>query len=162
CAACLNICPVYRKIGGFSYHSAYPGPVGAVVTPLLWGVNEAKDLCLGETLCGACQDACPVNINIPRMLLALRAKLADGDPRWHVSRADIKEKMIYSAWSWLIRDRVIYEMFLHAAAIGQKFLPKHNEMISRMPPPLSGWTQSRDIRPLAKETFLQRWKTDLD
>jgi len=159
CAACLNICPVYRKIGGFSYHSAYPGPVGAVVTPLLWGVNEAKDLCLGETLCGACQQACPVNINIPRMLLALRAKLADGDPRWHVSRADIKEKMIYSAWSWLIRDRVIYEMFLHAAAIGQKFLPKHNEMISRMPPPLHGWTQSRDIRPLAKETFMQRWKS---
>lgn len=161
CAACLNICPVYRKIGGFSYHSAYPGPVGAVVTPLLWGVNQAKDLCLGETLCGACQDACPVNINIPRMLLALRAKLADGDPQWGVSRADIKEKMIYTAWSWLIRDRFVYEMFLRAAAVGQKFLPKHNEMICRMPQPLHGWTQSRDIRPLAKETFMQRWNNKI-
>jgi L-lactate dehydrogenase complex protein LldF len=162
CAACLNICPVYRKIGGFSYHSAYPGPVGAVITPLLWGVNQAKDLCLGETLCGACQNACPVNINIPRMLLALRAKLADGDPRWQVSRTDIKEKMIYTAWSWLIRDRAIYEMFLHATAVGQKFLPKHQGMICRMPQPLSGWTQSRDIKPLANKTFLQRWKEDID
>ena len=79
CAACLNVCPVYRKIGGHAYGSPYSGPVGAVVTPLLAGMNRAKDLCLGETLCGACKDACPVAIDIPRMLLELRAALADGD-----------------------------------------------------------------------------------
>jgi L-lactate dehydrogenase complex protein LldF len=92
CAACLNVCPVYRKIGGHSYGSTYSGPVGAVVTPLLVGINQAKDLCLGETLCGACQDACPVNIDIPRMLLALRFKLAEGDSVWNVTPADRKEK----------------------------------------------------------------------
>ena len=105
CAACLNVCPVYRKIGGHAYGSTYSGPVGAVVTPLLVGINQAKDLCLGETLCGACQDACPVNIDIPRMLLALRFKLAEGDSVWNVTPADRKEKAIYSAWSWMIRRR---------------------------------------------------------
>ena len=86
CAACLNVCPVYGKIGGHAYGFAYSGPVGAVVTPLLVGINRAADLCQGETLCGACQDACPVNIDLPRMLLLLRAKLADGDAKWQVSR----------------------------------------------------------------------------
>ncbi|MCK5528128.1 MAG: lactate utilization protein, partial [Kiritimatiellae bacterium] len=94
CAACLNVCPVYGKIGGHSYGHPYSGPVGAVVMPLLAGINRFKDLCQGETLCGACQDACPVNIDLPRMLLALRAKLADGDPKWNVSRASSTEKSI--------------------------------------------------------------------
>jgi len=80
CAACLNVCPVYGKIGGHAYGSPYSGPIGAVVTPLLAGINRAHHLCQGETLCGACRQACPVDINIPRMLLALRSKLAQGDP----------------------------------------------------------------------------------
>ena len=95
CAACLNVCPVYGKIGGHAYGFAYSGPVGAVVTPLLVGINRAADLCQGETLCGACQDACPVNIDLPRMLLLLRAKLADGDAAWQVSRRSQLEKAAY-------------------------------------------------------------------
>jgi L-lactate dehydrogenase complex protein LldF len=75
CGACLNICPVYGEIGGHAYNSPYSGPVGAVVTPLLKGINRHADLCQGESLCGACMDACPVNIDIPRMLLLLRQKL---------------------------------------------------------------------------------------
>jgi L-lactate dehydrogenase complex protein LldF len=158
CAACLNVCPVYAKIGGHAYGYAYCGPVGAVVTPLLVGVNRAKDLCLGETLCGACQDICPVNINIPRMLLALRTKLAEGDPAWGVKAADRKEKLIMHGWSWMIRNRAVYDRALQLAALGQKFLPQKDGMLHRLPPPISGWTQGRNIRPLAKESFIQCYK----
>jgi L-lactate dehydrogenase complex protein LldF len=161
CAACLNVCPVYRKIGGHSYGHPYSGPVGAVVLPLLAGINAARDLCQGETLCGACQDACPVNINLPRMLLALRAKLADGDPDWGVTRANPSEKAIFKMWSWIIRNRQTYEFFLRAASIGQKIFPQKDGMIRRLPPPVAGWTRSRDIKSLADKSFMQRWKKGL-
>jgi len=98
CAACLNVCPVYAKIGGHAYGFAYSGPVGTVITPLLTGINQAKDLCLGETLCGACKEICPVDIDLPRMILALRAKLADGDPHWGVTPANRMEKGGMIAW----------------------------------------------------------------
>jgi L-lactate dehydrogenase complex protein LldF len=158
CAACLNVCPVYGKIGGHAYGYAYCGPVGAVVTPLLVGINRAKDLCLGETLCGACKDICPVNINIPRMLLALRAMLAEGDCAWGVKPANRKEKLFMHGWSWMIRNRSIYERVLQLSAWGQKLLPQKNGMLRRLPPPMSGWTQARNLRPLARESFVQRWK----
>ncbi len=159
CAACLNVCPVYGKIGGHAYGHPYSGPVGAVVMPLLAGINRCKDLCQGETLCGACQDACPVNIDIPRMLLALRAKLADGDPNWNVSRDSIAEKGIYTLWSWIIQNRRIYDLFLRLAALGQNLLPKNKGMIRRLPPPMSGWTQGRDIQPVAGKSFIDRWRS---
>ena len=161
CAACLNICPVYGKIGGHSYGHPYSGPVGAVVLPLLAGINEARHLCQGETLCGACQDACPVNIDLPRMLLALRAKLANGDPDWGVTRASRTEKAIFKMWSWIIRSRQVYELLLQAASFGQKFLPQKDGMIRRLPSPLNGWTHSRDIKLLAGESFIKRWKKGL-
>jgi len=161
CAACLNVCPVYGKIGGHSYGHPYSGPVGAVVMPLLAGINEAQDLCQGETLCGACQDACPVNIDIPRMLLALRAKLAEGDPAWNVTPSSGAEKLFYQMWSWLIRNRRVYDFMLQMAAIGQKILPDHNGLIRRLPPPMSGWTRQRDIRPVAGQSFIKRWKQGL-
>jgi len=158
CAACLNVCPVYAKIGGHSYGYAYTGPVGAVVTPLLVGINRAKDLCLGETLCGACQEACAVNIDLPRMLLALRAKLAEGDPAWGVRPADRTEKLIWQAWSWILRKRSVYDLALRLAAVGQKLLPQRNGMIRRLPPRVNGWTQARDLKPLARQSFIRRWK----
>jgi L-lactate dehydrogenase complex protein LldF len=158
CAACLNVCPVYGKIGGHCYGFAYSGPVGAVVTPLLTGINRAKDLPRGETLCGACMDACPMNIDLPRMLLALREKLAYGDADWQVEPASRAEGLIYRGWSWLIRSRRLYELGLRLGAFGQKLLPSANGMIRRLPPPLQGWTQSRDLHPLATETFMERWR----
>ncbi|MBW2607799.1 MAG: iron-sulfur cluster-binding protein [Deltaproteobacteria bacterium] len=159
CAACLNVCPVYGKIGGHSYGHPYSGPVGAVVMPLLAGINRFKDLCQGETLCGACQDACPVNIDLPRMLLALRAKLADGDPKWNVSRASSTEKSIFKTWSWIIGNRRVYDFFLRMAFFGQKFFPQNNDMIRRLPPPMHGWTRRRDIRSMAKKSFMDRWRS---
>jgi L-lactate dehydrogenase complex protein LldF len=158
CAACLNVCPVYGKIGGHAYGFAYSGPVGAVVNPLLTGINRAKDLCCGETLCGACRDACSMNIDLPRMLLALREKLAYGDAAWQVEPASRMEGWAYRSWSRIIRHRRLYELGLKLAVVGQKLLPQKNGLIRRLPPPLNGWTQSRDLHPLAEVTFMERWR----
>jgi len=158
CAACLNVCPAYGKIGGHSYGYPYSGPIGAVITPLFVGINRAKDLCCGEPLCGACKEACPVDIDLPRMLLALRAKLADGDPQWGVTRANPMEKIAFQIWSFLIRNRRVYDLALRAGSMIQSLLPKKNGMIPYLPFVFKGWTQSRDIKPLAKTSFLTQWK----
>jgi len=158
CAACLNVCPVYGRIGGHCYGFAYSGPVGAVVTPLLTGINRGKDLCQGETLCGACMDACSMNIDLPRMLLALRQKLAYGDPAWQVTPASRTEAFAFRAWSRLIRSRRLYELCLKLAGVGQRMLPRANGMIRRLPPPMQGWTLGRDLHPLAGESFMEKWR----
>jgi L-lactate dehydrogenase complex protein LldF len=125
---------------------------------LLVGINRARDLCQGETLCGTCQEACAVNIDLPRMLLALRTKLAYGDPAWQVTPADRRQNLIWQAWSWIIRKRSVYELALRLAALGQKLMPRQRGMIRRLPPPLNGWTQGRDLKPLARESFIRSWK----
>jgi L-lactate dehydrogenase complex protein LldF len=160
CGACLNVCPVYGKIGGHAYGSAYSGPVGAVVNPLLKGINQAADLCLGESLCGACMPACPVNINIPRMLLLLRSKLAEGDISWAVGIKSRTEQAAFTAWSYLIRSRLLFDIFLKCAYIGQKFLPGPHNMINRLPFSGRGWTQSRDVRRLSGHSFVQRFRNE--
>ena len=100
-------------------------------------------------------------MGLPRMLLALRNKLAEGDPKWGVSRSSGSEKLGYQFWSWMIRNRSIYDIVLRLAFIGQKFLPDKNGMIQKLPAPMSGWTQSRDVPPVAGESFIQRWKKGL-
>jgi len=158
CAACLNVCPVYGKIGGHSYGYPYSGPVGAVVTPLLVGIERAKDLFLGETLCGACKDACPVDIDIPRMLLALRARLVEGDRRWDLQPGRRIEKGAYWAWSLAVRNRGLYDALRWFSAQAQRPVTSGEGMIHRLPFPFSGWTHSRDIKPLARRTFMDYWK----
>lgn len=97
-------------------------------------------------------------IDLPRMLLALREKLAYGDADWQVEPASRAESLAYRGWSWLIRNRRLYELGLKLAAAGQKLLPQKKGMLRRLPPPVQGWTQSRDLHPLAEETFMQRWR----
>lgn len=157
CAACLNVCPVYGKIGGHAYGYPICGPVGAVVAPLLSGINRAADLPRGETLCGACREACPVVIDLPRMLLALREMLAYGDPAWGVAPVGRAERTAFRAWALAIGGRRRYELGLKAARLLQRLLPRAaNGMLRRLPPPLAGWSLSRDLEPLAAESFLER------
>ena len=78
CGACLNACPVYQQIGGHAYGSVYPGPIGAVITPQLIGISKARQLPYASSLCGACREVCPVKIDIPELLLHLRAEITDG------------------------------------------------------------------------------------
>ena len=85
-------------------------------------------------------------------------ELADGDPAWGVTRASGTEKTAFKMWSWIIGNRQAYELFLRAASLVQKFFPRKNGMLRRLPPPFSGWTRGRDIKPLAGESFISRWK----
>src|SRR5204863_5826982 len=78
CGACLNACPVYQQIGGHAYGSVYPGPIGAVITPQLIGLGKASQLPYASSLCGACREVCPVKIDIPELLLHLRAEITKG------------------------------------------------------------------------------------
>jgi L-lactate dehydrogenase complex protein LldF len=154
CGGCLNICPVYGEIGGHAYNSPYSGPVGAVVTPLLQGINRHADLCQGESLCGACMDVCPVNIDIPRMLLLLRQKLAEGDRSWNVTVKSRLEQAAFAAWALLIRHPRLYDLFLKSAVVGQKALPGKEQMIRRLPFAGRGWTRSRDFKKFAPKRFI--------
>src|SRR5919106_1778283 len=79
CGACLNACPVYQQIGGHAYGSVYPGPIGAVITPQLVGLEKAAQLPYASSLCGACREVCPVKIDIPELLLHLRAEITEGE-----------------------------------------------------------------------------------
>lgn len=161
CGGCLNICPVYARIGGHTYDSPYPGPIGAVVTPLLYGVNERADLCRGETLCGACKDICPVGNDLPRMLSDLRHALAYGDADWNVQPVSRTEHMLFRAWSWAIRSRRVYDTLLKGVRMAQKPFIR-GTMIRRMPlGPAAQWSAQRDLVPVARMSFSERWKQGL-
>lgn len=150
CGACLNICPVYREIGGHAYGSVYSGPVGSVVTPGLWGLDPWHELPQASTLCGACRDACPVRIDIPRMLVRLREESARRNlgPRWlswgirRFTRAATDPKR------WSRAERL-------AARLGR--LGAKRGWITKVPGPGSGWTDHRDLPVPDPRPFRVRW-----
>jgi len=158
CGACLNICPVYGKIGGHAYNSPYCGPIGAVVTPLLHGISAHADLCKGETLCGACRDVCPVENDLPRMLSAMRHKLAYGDGRWQVKPYNRLEAFGFRLWKRAISSRRIYNFLLRLGRLLQKGRIGEAGMICSMPGTASRWTRDRDLRPIAGQSFGDRWR----
>ncbi len=159
CGACLNICPVYGRIGGHAYGSPYSGPIGAVVTPLLAGINLHADLCKGETLCGACRDVCPVENDLPRMLAALRHKLAYGDPDWQVRPHNRFEALGFKLWGRIVGSRFLYEtLFRIIRALQRPFIGPEGRVGRRLPGLGRGWTEGRDLPPLAATSFKERWR----
>ena len=92
------------------------------------------------------------------MLLALRQKAAEGDPQWNATPASLLEKTMYKTWALMIRNRTVYNIFLQLVGWGQKVMIGRNGMISKLPFPFNGWTQSRDLKPLASKSFIDRWK----
>ncbi len=157
CGACLNICPVYGRIGGHAYNSPYCGPIGAVVTPLLDGINKHADLCKGETLCGACMDICPVQIDLPRMLAALREKLAYASDRWDTSQHNPVEAYGFILWRMIISRQSLYRKLVKIGRLCQRPFIKKNNMINRMVGIAGGWTDGRDLPPIAPKTFAEIW-----
>ncbi len=155
CGGCLNACPVYRHIGGHAYGFVYPGPIGAVLSPLLVGLERAKHLFQGETLCGACRDICPVNIDLPRMLLALRRRLKTKGRGIHRFRG-AGEEAAYNAWAWTMSSAGRYRVTQHGLAIGGKWAQNGQGMIRRLPGKAGGWTSSRDLRAPAAQSFRRR------
>ncbi|WP_394620262.1 lactate utilization protein B [Lentzea sp. JNUCC 0626] len=152
CSACLNVCPVYERTGGHAYGSVYPGPIGAVLTPQLTGVEDNASLPYASTLCGACFDACPVRIDIPSLLVRLRTRHVD-ENRGGVPSA---EALAMAAASWVMSSPRRFSAAEAASRLG-RVLGRRTDRISSLPPPMSGWTASRDAPRPPKETFRQWW-----
>jgi L-lactate dehydrogenase complex protein LldF len=144
CSACLNVCPVYERTGGHAYGSVYPGPIGAVLSPQLTGVEDNASLPYASSLCGACFDACPVKIDIPSILVHLR----DQGPHPRTEKAAMR------AAAYTMDHPKLYERAQHAAKLA-KLAGKRGR---GLPPPLNGWTASRDIPAPPPETFRDWWR----
>lgn len=158
CGACLNACPVYRKIGGHSYGWVYSGPIGALITPVLAGLGEARELPFASSLCGACREVCPVKINIPDLLLHLRSeaqKFAE-TPRPHDS--PVGERTAIRLWAWVMRRPWAYSLGARFARMGQRFFADRGWIRHFKKYPLSRWTEGRDFPALAPKPFRARWK----
>jgi L-lactate dehydrogenase complex protein LldF len=151
CGACLNACPIYQEIGGHAYGSVYPGPIGSVVSPGLWGTAAFGHLATASTLCGACRDACPVAIDLPAMLLHIRAARVDqGRPPFWM-RAGV------AFVASILASPTRFAVGLRLAAGVSRLMPARAGWIRRLPPPLNRWTTSRDFPPVASRPFRARW-----
>jgi len=139
CGACLNACPVYQQIGGHAYGSVYQGPIGAVITPQLMGIEKTSQLPYASSLCGACREVCPVKIDIPRLLLHLRSEIA---PR----KGSVAERLAFKVWARTMMSPTLYKLSSVAGRMFQRVMP-----ISR------AWTNARDLRPIESKSFHDLW-----
>jgi L-lactate dehydrogenase complex protein LldF len=153
CGACLNACPVYRSVGGHSYGGVYAGPIGSVLTPLFDGLVANHHLPHASSLCGACQAACPVQIQIPDLLLDLRYQLQTNTKSPHR-----REGIAYRAWARVLKRPIAYRMatWLATRTLGRWF--RRTGWLRRLPGKLHGWTQSRDFPAPAPQRFRDWWQ----
>jgi L-lactate dehydrogenase complex protein LldF len=151
CGACLNTCPVYRKIGGHAYGGTYSGPIGAVITPLFDGLEKNYHQPHASSLCGACQAACPVKIRIPELLIRNRAAQHE---QHLVPRG---EEWVYRFWSRALRRPWAYRLGAKLAARLLGLFAREG-WLKRLPGALSGWTKHRDFPAPAKVMFRDRWR----
>jgi L-lactate dehydrogenase complex protein LldF len=145
CGACLNACPVYQQIGGHAYGSVYPGPIGAVITPQLMGIEKTAQLPYASSLCGACREVCPVKIDIPRLLLHLRGEISG---RQQTGRR--AERAAFKLWATIMTRPWLYEKTAVAGRLFQRWFK----------PPLKAWTSGRDLRPIEAQSFRERWRRE--
>jgi L-lactate dehydrogenase complex protein LldF len=157
CAACMNTCPVYRQTGGHAYGSVYPGPIGAILTPQLEHLRHAQSLPFASSLCGACYEVCPVKINIPEILIDLRARVTDQE-RHTVGKffdpmyVGLRVANVIFSRAWL------FHFAQWAGRIGAKLVTRRDGWIHSLPSVGGKWTQTRDLRGLPKQTFHEWWK----
>jgi L-lactate dehydrogenase complex protein LldF len=158
CGACLNTCPVYRKIGGHSFPWIYSGPIGAILTPQFLGREKEPSLPFASSLCGACAEVCPVKIDIPKVLLELRAEVRESlrgasGSQW--------EKLAFRIFAWLMCHPGAYEM---AGRIAASLAGSENGSWLRSLPwflnrgPLRAWLSRRDLPPPPPRSFRQLWR----
>ena len=147
CSACLNVCPVYERAGGHAYGSAYPGPIGAILTPQLRGTHNPLDASLpyASTLCGACYQVCPVAIDIPQVLLHLRAQITQHTTGHRAERAAMRTAR------WIMINPKRFAHAEHAALRTRRLHPR------RLPRPAAAWTTTRDLPTLPPQTFRDWW-----
>ncbi|OZG71720.1 iron-sulfur cluster-binding protein [Hahella sp. CCB-MM4] len=145
CGACMNHCPVYTRIGGHAYGSTYPGPIGQVVSPQIWGLNNAGNITQACSLNGACRDACPVNIPLPDLIRRLRHdgnnSTAEGQTAGQGQLRKPAEAVIWKFWALLNRSPLLYRLTLWSATRFRKLIPSH----------IGPWTRYRSApRPASK------------
>lgn len=154
CGACLNICPVYREVGGHAYESVYSGPVGAVLTPALFGYAGWADLPYASTLCGACREACPIRIDIPRLLAVQREEItARGESEFSWLGMGL------AAYTRVASHPGLWRAFLASAGAFGRILGRQG-WISRLPLHGAGWTDHRDLPSPARHSFHSWWRTN--
>jgi L-lactate dehydrogenase complex protein LldF len=150
CGACLNVCPVYRQIGGHAYGYTYPGPIGILLTAMLEGPGSVKDLAHASSLCGACVDACPVRIDIPKMLVELRREVDEA------RIAPWTERVAYGLMEKILASPTLYRWSKPLARLLQRPFARDGR-IRNLPLAFSEWTQTRDLPAVASRTFQERW-----
>lgn len=165
CSACLNICPIYERVGGHAYNATYPGPIGSILTPQLLGPGVHDSLPFASTLCGACAEVCPVGIEIPRILLHLRARAVSGPPPpvsspvGGGSGAPFQERWLMGALGWVLRSPRRYLWSLRVGR-GLQRLVTRGGWISNLPGYAGGWTLGRDLQALPRQSFREWWEEE--
>jgi len=158
CGACLNACPVYRKIGGHSFPWVYSGPIGAILTPQFLGLGHEPALPFASSLCGACKEVCPVKIEIPELLLSLRGEVRKAEAR---DRKNLLERLAFRLFAWVMTHPRFYEM---AGRMAAATAPSANGgWISKAPAlmnigPLRAWLSQRDLPPAPRKSFRELWR----
>ncbi|GAB4078463.1 LutB/LldF family L-lactate oxidation iron-sulfur protein [Nostocoides australiense] len=158
CSACLNICPVYERVGGHAYGSVYPGPIGAVLTPQLRGITSDIDASLpyASSLCGACFEVCPVRIDIPELLVQLRHDVVEKKSHARVPGAN---QAIFAGASWMMADARRLTAAQRLASAAGRVLPKSGHL-GPLPWPMSKWSNARDLPNPPAESFRDWWKRE--
>jgi L-lactate dehydrogenase complex protein LldF len=146
CSACLNVCPVYERTGGHAYESIYPGPIGAILTPQLRGLENAPTLPWASSLCGACYEVCPVKIDIPSILVHLRGRVVR-----ETKAEGLSERAAMGAMARVFASRRTYEAAQRMAKLGRGPLASAA---------LRPWTRSRELPAVPDESFREWWKRE--
>lgn len=161
CGACLNVCPVYTKIGGYPYGWAYSGPMGQVLTPLLLGLERTRDLYRASTHCGACKEVCPAGIDHPKMFRTFKRREVEQKDQSNFRNSNpIKAKLLESmglhAWEKMVTHPSLWKLFtkLSRGITSQKTLVR---LIKKINGPAKNWTRSREFPHIAKKTFHEQW-----
>jgi L-lactate dehydrogenase complex protein LldF len=161
CSACMNVCPVYERTGGHAYGSTYPGPIGAILSPLLTGIDSEQNSSLpyASSLCGACYDACPVKINIPDILVHLRGQ--DVDSKRGRKKLPTQMDAAMKGASWALSSGKRLGLLEKALPLG-RLAAGPDRKITRLPGIAAGWTQSRDIPAPPARSFRDWWDKEHD
>jgi L-lactate dehydrogenase complex protein LldF len=154
CGSCLNVCPVYRKVGGHAYGWVYSGPIGAILTPQLIPPRLARELPFASTLCGACAEVCPVKIDLPKLLLIMRQRLSE-DPNFD-GGVPLLPRLASRAHGWILTRPRLYRLAARGARLWSKALTEEGRW-KWLPPPVGRWGKMRDV-PAMQVPFSERWK----
>ena len=152
CGACMNHCPVFQAVGGHAYGWVYPGPMGAVLTPTLVGVDKAGQLPNASTFCGRCESVCPVRIPLPRMMRAWRNR------EWERALNPAALRRGLGLWTFVAARPALYRLMARASALGMRVLAGSRGRIAKLPFFAAGWTKMRDMPAPEGATFMDQWK----